>query len=325
MIHTFRVAIVVINYNGFQYSKECIESLQHIDYHDCTIVFVDNGSQDGSGQQIQELFEGQIVYLSLPENLGVTGGNNAGIDFAISQRFDFVLLINNDTLVEPAFLNHLLQTSVEHKRALVAPKIICYFDQDRVDHWIGETFNWWTGRPKGYTLYPLGNQAKYNQQYEVTVASTCCLLVPIEVFERIGKMDERYFMYYDDADFTLRASRSGCKIMYQPEAIIYHKCNMTTKNQQPADFEYYLTNRNFIYFYQKLCPHPLIKSVFFFKEFMILFLQYLNSYRKKNPKRRKIIQSIMLDIWQKRMGPPQWIKASSKNILPSSYHSIESK
>jgi GT2 family glycosyltransferase len=295
------VCIVVVNYNGFEISRDCIESLLKLDYPSYCIVFVDNGSSDKSGDEINDIYKDRIVYLPLPKNLGVTGGNNAGIDYASQHGYEYVLFLNNDTVVDKTFLAKLIETSNKYN-ALVVPKIICFFDQSRLDHFIGTGIDWWTSQPLDYKPYPL-DRPEFNIRSEIKVASTCCLLVPIPVFSAIGKMDEEYFMYQDDSDFTLRATRAGYRMFYEPEAKIFHKCNTTTSNKQPSYFEYYLQNRNLFYFYNKLCDKPVIKYLFFAKMLTRLFISYLLALVKRNHDRRRIITVILTDIATRTMGP----------------------
>mgnify|MGYP001619830116 CR=1 FL=1 len=296
------VAIVIVNYNGFEYTRECIDSVLKLDYDNYTVVFVDNGSSDGSGESLYNLYKDVVVCLPLTKNHGVTGGNNAGINYALEHQYDYVLFLNNDTIVDRRFLGAMVKTSQESNNALVVPKIICYYDPKRLDHWVGVDYNWWTGQPKGYSAYPLDTPA-LNAHSEIKVASTCCLLTPVSVIRQIGVMDENYFMYNDDADFTLRATRAGYRMFYEPTAIIYHKCNMTTKNKQPAYFEYYLIYRNFFYFYNKLCTNLFVKYVFFVRLGTLLILQYFKSYVNRNPSKRQVINLIVRDILVRRMGP----------------------
>jgi GT2 family glycosyltransferase len=196
-----------------------------------------------------------------------------------------------------------VQTSREAAGALAVPKIICFYDQKRLDHYIGPEINWWTAQPVGYHYYP-NDQPSLNIRSDIRVASTCCLLVPSPVFSAVGKMDENYFMYHDDSDFTLRASRAGYRMIYEPQAVIYHKCNMTTQHKQPAFFQYYLLYRNVFYFYGKLCDRPLIKFLFLTKCAGILFVHYLQSYFTRDVMKRTIIKRIVRDIFEKKMGPP---------------------
>ena len=205
------VGIIVVNYKGFNITSDCIDSLLKIDYPRYTIICIDNGSGDGSGDRLGSKYQDRIKMVQLSENLGVTGGNNRGIEYAKNHNLDYVMFLNNDAIVENSFLKTMMQTSIENKGSMVVPKIICYFDKTRLDHWMGIDFNWWKGVPKDFIAYRK-DEPKLNIKSEVRVSTTCCLLVPMKVIQNIGEMDENYFIYYDDADFTIRATNAGFKI-----------------------------------------------------------------------------------------------------------------
>lgn len=298
-----RVLIVLVNYNGFEYTRECVESLFLLDYPAFDILIVDNGSTDDSGRRLSEVFDGKVIYSRLLRNLGVTGGNNRGIDYGVENGYDFILFLNNDTTVEPAFLSRMVDASNETDGSLVVPKIICFFDQKKLDHFIGSDIDWSTAQPLNYSPYP-EDKPEFNKRIEIGVASTCCLMVPVEIPKKIGHMDENYFMYYDDSDFTIRAKRAGFRMIYEPRSIIYHKCNMTTKNQQPSYFEFYLQLRNVFYFYRKLCNKPVTKSIFLTKTVMFIALHLIHALLKRNRKKYTVCFSIVRDVLKRRMGAP---------------------
>ena len=297
---SFHVGIVVVNYNGLEYSCACIDSLLSMNGTTHDIILVDNGSTDGSGEVIFRRYGDGIVYVSLSENGGVTRGNNAGIVQAKQLGCDYVLFLNNDTEVEPDFLDVMLKASIRDGLCLVVPKIVCAFDRARLDHWIGIEYDWWRSKPQDHKLYPV-DVPEYDVGRQIKVASTCCLLVPIGVFAAIGGMDEQYFMYYDDADFTIRASRAGYRIMYEPKARIYHKGSGST-TQQASFFQYYLLTRNVFYFYRKLCPDPLAKIYFLSCTYLHAWAAFLRATLTGNYRRRDVLYLTMKDILLCRMG-----------------------
>ncbi len=298
-----KVAVVIVNYNGYEYTKECIESVLKSDYLPFKVVLVDNGSNDGSGDELKKDFGDLISYIKIDKNGGVTGGNNAGMDYALKNGFDSVMFLNNDALINYDTIKRMVATSEENSDALVVPKIMCFFDPQKLDHFIGPDYDWSNRYPVGYEYYPK-EAHEHNVRADIRVASTCCLLVPVAALPKIGTMDENYFMYYDDSDFTIRAVRAGFRMIYEPKAVVRHKCNMTTKNKQPSYFEYYLQNRNVFYFYNKLCPDRRIKIVLFAKILLSMALDLVKAVVKRDAKRIRVIFRIFSDIAAKRMGPP---------------------
>lgn len=296
-----KVGIVIVNYNGFRITAECIDSVFKIDYPNYKIILIDNGSTDNSGIQLKKKYNKKIIFIRKHVNKGVTGGNNSGIETGLKRKMDYILFLNNDTIAEKIFLNKLVKASLENNHAIVVPKIICYYKPERLDHWVSSGYNWYKGLPKSYKPYPKDNPG-LNISSDISVASTCCLLAPVAIFEKIGLMDENYFMYYDDADFTIRAVRAGWPMRYESSAVIYHKCNVTTKNKQPAYFEYYLQNRNVFYFYYKLCKNPLAKVILLGKHVIIIILQLFKALLLKDRKRIRVIKLLVRDIMNKKMG-----------------------
>lgn len=297
------VAIVLVNYNGFEFTKECIESLFAIDYLNYQIVLINNGSTDQSGSLLNSYFNNRIVYIDKFENKGVTAGNNGGIEYALNNQFDYVLLLNNDTLVSPNFLTCMVETSCNNSNSMVVPKIRLYYDQTRLDFWNGTGFNWWSSTVKGFRYFPFDGP-EYNTSYEIKLTSTCCLLVPTKIFRTIGVMDEKYFMYFDDADFTIRATRSGFKIIYEPSSIILHKGGMSSKVNKASYFQFYLMKRNIFLFYSKLCPSNIAKYYSYGKFIFINSLLGLKYLFTGNHNKLSALMRAQADFFYNRLGVP---------------------
>lgn len=154
------VAIIIVNWNGYSFTQSCLRSLQAGTFSDFHIILVDNASSDGSVEKLKEEF-GQATYLVNEKNLGFTGGNNVGIQHALQQGFQYIMLLNNDTEVEPDFLEHLYQ-QLESDPQIGAVQPLMYFLHDRNKVWnAGGRYNAWTGSsmaikslPKNTAPYP---------------------------------------------------------------------------------------------------------------------------------------------------------------------------
>jgi hypothetical protein len=212
------VAILTINYNSRAYIEEFLASLQAVAYPNYQLVVVDNASDDGSPEEIQWLFP-QAVLMRNGENLGVSGGHNVGIRYCLEQRFDYILFLNNDTVVSQDFLDRLVETADE--RTMAAPKTYLYGRPGLLDDTVGD-FDWRRGVWRGW-LYGKPEPLGFERPREVSMASLCCLLVPIAVFRDVGLMDERFFMYYEDFDFVARAKAAGYRLHLNPAAVIHHR------------------------------------------------------------------------------------------------------
>lgn len=231
-----RIDIIIVNYNGFLYTQECVNSLFKINYSNYKIVIVDNCSTDNSYTLLMSTYGGcdNINIIRTPDNIGFAGGNNFGIKYAISKGAEFFLLLNNDTEVDPEFLNKMVSHIDDH--TIISP-IIYYYDYPS-DVWYGAgNFN---------RIKCISENGDYTKKSFVNFATGCCELIPKSVIDKVGLMAEEYFMYYEDADYSLRAISNGIKILYTPEAKIYHKVGKSSGGEL-SKFSIYYNNRNRFY------------------------------------------------------------------------------
>lgn len=237
------VGIVIVNYNGADYQNDCIRSVLECGYDNCKIIVVDNASVDNSMQLLDEFGDDRIIKIFNKENGGVAQGNNIGIRNSINLGCEYTLLLNNDTVVTPGFLQKL----VDLNESIVCPKIYC-FGLDRVIWYAGGKFVKWKGNAIHLHYKQRDEGIKYKKSYDY--APTCCLLINNRVFSTVGEMDEKYFLYYDDSDFLYRANQKGYKVFFCPESIIYHKISLTTGGES-SPLSLYYSNRNRFYFIKK--------------------------------------------------------------------------
>ena len=239
------VAILTVNYNSAPYIRDFLTSLQAVTYPRYRLVVVDNASDDGSIEEISWLFP-QAVLIRNGENLGITGGHNVGVRYCLQQGFDYILFLNNDTVVSQDFLDRLVESADE--RTMVAPKTYLYDRPGLLDDTVGD-FDWWRGIWRGW-LYGKPEPPGFGRLREVNMASLCCLLVPTTVFRDIGLMDERFFMYYDDFDFVARAKAAGYRLRLNPEAVIHHR-KAASSGGVESPFKVYYASRNRLYLMKK--------------------------------------------------------------------------
>lgn len=242
------VAVIILNWNNWQDTVECLESLAQIDYPNYQVIVVDNGSTDDSIMQLKQRFD-WIRLLETGENLGFSAGVNYGIERA--RDLELILLLNNDTIVAPNFLTELVKTiQSDNTIGLVGGKIY-YLDAAKSDSVLYRQNKIWSA---GGAINKLTKKAfhigdkkidhgQYDQQREVEFLSGCCLLIRREVIEKIGLLDPDYFMYYEDVDFCLRAKAHAYKIVYSPKAIIWHKIRQVARKQFA---DYYRMRNHFV-------------------------------------------------------------------------------
>lgn len=220
------VYIIVLTWNGKKDTIECLDSLSRINYPNYKILVVDNASTDGTMDVIKKNYP-DVEYIYNSKNLRYAGGNNVGIDFALKKNADYILLLNNDTIVESNFLQHLISTATSNPDiGIIGPKIF-YYDQPGLIWYAGGKIEWWKGWIYHKGIRELDSE-KYSYKMETDFVTGCCIMIKRELFEKIGKIDETYFIYGEDVDFCIRARRAGYKIFFDPDAKIWHKLSVST-------------------------------------------------------------------------------------------------
>ncbi len=217
----FRFGVVVLNWNGRDFLDDCLSSVLASDHPDFFVLLVDNASTDGSVEWVQGAFEG-VEVLALPRNLRFAGGNNAGIERALQRGADAIVLLNNDTRVDPGWLRALAEVlAAEEGVGVVGPRI-CYFDEPELIWYGGGRFI----RPLGWVFHRALRRRvdeRADPAGPTDWVSGCALAARAEVWRRLGGLDESYYIYAEDVDFCLRARRMGVEIRYQPAALVLHK------------------------------------------------------------------------------------------------------
>ena len=221
-----RITVIVVNWNGKDVTLDCLASLQRVHTPSLHVLVVDNGSTDDSVTAIRSQYPAVDV-LALQENRRFAGGNNAGIQKAFAEGADFVLLLNNDTVVDPDFLLTLFERfRIGEQCGMVVPKIYYHDAPDRLWYAGGE-ISFWTGTMRHRGIREV-DRGQYDAAVETGYATGCCVLVSRELIARIGQLDESFFIYTEDADWSIRARRAGYRIMYEPRARIWHKLSVST-------------------------------------------------------------------------------------------------
>jgi len=266
------VGIVLVNYNGLKFMSDCLESLARIDYPAARIVVVDNASTDGSVEWVAAHYP-NIVLLPQGTNRGITGGNNAGIQWCLENACDHVLLLNNDTVVELDFLSRLMAHA--EPDCMLVPKIYFHDNKALINNHLGG-YDYRRGLHRDWFYGKVDSSASRKVQY-AAMANTCALLLPAETFQKTGMMDETFFMYSDDTDFITRAVRQGTRIKFVPDAVLYHR-ESSSSGGTGSPLSVYYTNRNRLYFmfkHQKNRAALLFFIVYFGVTRVLVALHYL--------------------------------------------------
>ena len=207
-------------------TTECLHSLLNSDYANLLVLLVDNGSPDGSGERIRLSFP-EIEFLQTGQNLGYTGGNNRGIKWALEREADYVLILNNDTVLDPCAVSKLVDTveSSDQQVGGVAPKVLYYDEPERIWYAGGE-FSPIKGLGLHWREGELDRPDEAEKACEVTFMTGACCLLSAEALSKLKGFDEDFFAYVEDAELSLRMRQAGYKMNYQPAARVLHHCSL---------------------------------------------------------------------------------------------------
>ena len=247
-----KVYIILLNWNNWHLTKDCLESLQNLNYDNYQIIIVDNNSKSGEKNTIKNSpLKNNFILIENEKNLGFAGGNNVGIKYALNHNADYVLLLNNDTIIEDKdFLKHLIRIVESNKRIGIAGLKI-YFWQDSTNKnipkiWFGGgKINWLKTQGKHLDFNKIEKTDQNPYIKKVDYITGCCLLIKKEVVEKIGTMPEEYFLYYEDADWCLSARQIGYLCVYVPFVWIWHKVS-STNIEFSYSYIYYLTRNGLL-------------------------------------------------------------------------------
>lgn len=211
-----RASVVVLNWNGQRFLKECLASLREQTFTDFETILVDNGSTDGSLEYVRHEFP-QVRVIALSHNDGFAGGNNVGIRASTGQ---YVALLNNDTKAHPRWLESLKMTLDAHPQiGFCASKILLYDQPDIIDSAGDLFYNCGVGEKRGRSQK---DDERFAEPMPVFGACGAAALYRRSMLEDIGLFDEDFFAYAEDVDLSFRAQLSGYQCLYVPEAVVYH-------------------------------------------------------------------------------------------------------
>jgi GT2 family glycosyltransferase len=238
------VYIIIVNWNLKEVTLECLDSLHRLNYPDFRIVVVDNASHDGSPEAIAARYP-QVEQIHHSENRGSTAGYNSGFRRALEAGASFAMLINNDTLIEPEALNHLVNACLPEEVGMTGPLIYYASLPEKV---------WSAGAMRSrFTLDLIGNHGRgksYSEIIKRDFLTSCALLVKREVLEKVGLMDEDFFVYQEETDYCYRVRKAGYHLLLVPQAKVWHKVSLSSGGSESAS-EHYWMAKNGILFYRK--------------------------------------------------------------------------
>lgn len=262
-----QVYISLINYNGTENTLACLASLEQVAIEDFNlhVVIIDNASKEPFKVNSSSFKNFSATVITNKHNLGFSGGHNVGMKFALAHGADYVIVLNNDTVVDKRLIIGLVEAAEAHANAgIIAPKI--YFAKGYEYHkdrykkeelgkviWYAGGVMDWANLLASHRGVDEVDHGQFDTLEETAFASGCCMLVKKEVLEKVGLFDERYFLYYEDNDLNQRAKHAGFKILYAPAAKLWHK-NAGSAGGSGSVLQDYFISRNRLLFGYTYAP-----------------------------------------------------------------------
>jgi GT2 family glycosyltransferase len=239
------VSVILLNWNQPEFTLACLKSLERIDYPSFDIIVIDNGSEDGSPTAIRHAYP-NVTLIENGRNLGFAGGNNVGVKCALAAGADYLLLLNNDTEVAPNLLRAMVDVGESDPSIGALGPTIFYFDHANVIWSAGGSVDR-IGEPR----HLRENQVEQNDDLPVRVEDVdyvtgCAFMVKRSVVENAGLLDERFFIYFEETEWCARIKRAGFRIVYVPQARMWHKISMVQRTTSRR-YLYLMTRNRLLY------------------------------------------------------------------------------
>lgn len=295
-----KTALIILHYKGEDDTKACLDSLRDskIQNIDLSLIVVANNPSASLVSDARTVYP-ELTLIENKENVGFAEGNNIGIRKALELQCEYIVLLNNDTLVSSDIISKLVtHANSQNSIGLISPKI--YFakgyeyhkerykenERGKVIWYGGGQIDWQNVYASHYGVDEV-DIGQYDKIRETDFATGCCMLIKRNVVEKIGFFDKKYFLYFEDVDYSIRAKKNGFRVLYFPEACLWHK-NASSSDKPGSSIHMYYQTRNRLYFGYKYAPFKTKKSLFF---------DSLRLYRKNG-----IMRKAVSDFYLGRMG-----------------------
>lgn len=256
------VAVIILNWNGWEDTVDLLDSLASVTYDPTLIIVIDNASEDDSLKHMRRWFQQENVsnskvatntakgipgdysqhfhLVALPENVGFCAGNNIGMAIASQVKAEYLLVLNNDTVVQPDFLEPMVALASSENVGLVGG-IITYFDEPDTVWWAGGEFNRFLSTKRILDRQPLSALA-VDEPFPTEWVSGCMMMIPTDIYHELGGFAEEYFIWSEEWDYSRRVSQAGYKLMVQPNSRIQHKVGRSLGIMKPLNYYYGIRN-----------------------------------------------------------------------------------
>ena len=278
MVKNIDVCIILVNYNGYEDTDECLKSISINKHINHKIIIADNSNTKNINyiKKFQTIYDADVLEI---DNHGFSDGNNRAVYYCVNKYGPtHILLLNNDTTVDAQFLNVLLTEANAHPSyGIISGKIYSYYDRDYIWAAGGEY-----DRSNGRTIQYSGIELhQYDKPRECTFTSGCMMLIRSSVYVELGGLSEKFFMYGEDTEYCQRVLDQGYKIYYNPQAIIYHKISASQKKDSLSQQYYMIRNNLYVISQYHDCKTYFIRT----------FYSYLKDILKKRRNFRAVVRA----------------------------------
>jgi GT2 family glycosyltransferase len=239
------VSVIVLNWNGRDDTIACVESLKAVEYPNFVTLVVDNGSTDGSVTAIRRRFP-EVEVIETGCNLGFAEGNNVGIRLALERGSEYIFLLNNDTVVSPSLLRELVAAAVRCAEGGIFTARIHYHAEPKGIWSAG--VRWRQDRMQFQHVQDDSENSIDPRGVAVTdYACGCALFAAAVVFRKVGLLDPKFFLTYEETDWCFRARRAGIPSYYVPSAVLWHKVSASFGGAESPLIEYFMTRNRLLW------------------------------------------------------------------------------
>lgn len=237
-----RLFVIVLSHNHREDTLSCLQSLMQSDYPNFKIILLEHASSADSIKDYGRQFP-RIQIIPLTENLGYAGNNNIGINAACEQGAEWILLLNNDTVLDAACFSRLVEAGERDPAIGIVGPMVYHFDEPNIIQSAGGVLGkHWQNSHAGSNEVDRG---QFKSVRTVDWVSGCAMMIRPALINEIGAFDEEYFLYWEETELCIRASRAGWKIVQVPEAKLWHKG--VQRNYQPKPYVTYYSTRNYLF------------------------------------------------------------------------------
>ncbi len=297
------VGAIILNTNRKEDTLACLSSLQKCNYSNLIIWVLDNFSTDGSVEAIYEQFP-QTKIIQLTENKGYAGNNNAGISAALEAGVDWIFILNEDTILDPDAISSLVRFGMSNNQIGILGPIVYHFDEPNVIQSAGGKIN------QEWQAVHIGQNEEDREQFSYPIPvdwiSGCSIMVRRDVIEQVGGIDERYFYYWEETEWCIRARKAGWQIWMVPDAKIWHKG--VQRNYQPSpNITYYAVRNRLLTLAKHQAPFRDRLRVNFSLLKTLFAWTILPKWKNKKSHRNALLQG-MIDFYLNHLGIRRKIK-----------------